>query len=222
MIKQIHLNECDSTQDVLKEQLNNSHDECILVSCEDQILGRGRGENNWSAMPGTICFSLNLKANPELSFTALEISVIFSKYFETKGKKLKLKWPNDLWDESGKKCGGILVQGSQNSLLAGIGFNIYSDQNEYGSIYETPFDFDKKALALELAQYILKHRILDKKNLQQEWLIRCGHLNQMVKITEGQENFEGVFQGLGDFGEAMVCIDGKSIRIFNGSLRVQS
>jgi BirA family biotin operon repressor/biotin-[acetyl-CoA-carboxylase] ligase len=223
MIKHVHVNECDSTQDLLKEQLNNQDAPAqILVSCENQISGRGRGENKWTTMPGTICLSLNIKPHREMSYTALEISVLVAKFFEQKGKHLKLKWPNDLWDENSKKCGGILVQGTSNTMLAGIGLNLFSSDDEFGSLYETSFEIDKKQWAAEIGEYIITHRIADTNDLRREWLERCGHLNQMVKITESSESFEGIFQGLGEHGEALVCTDGQISRIYNGSLRISS
>jgi biotin-[acetyl-CoA-carboxylase] ligase BirA-like protein len=221
MIKQIHLIDCDSTQDVLKEQLNShAASEQILVSCENQVAGRGRGENKWKAMPGTLCFSINIAPHPVMSFTAIELSVIIADFFENKNQKIQLKWPNDLWDKDGKKCGGILVQGSQNFLMAGIGINLFSDDDQFGGVFENAFGLDKKRLAQEIAEYIHANRIPDAKQLSSRWLVKCGHLNQMVKIIEGSDVTEGIFQGLGDFGEALICRDSKTIKIYNGSLRL--
>lgn len=220
MIKQIHVNECNSTQDLLKEQLSGtSTSDSILVSCENQTSGRGRGENKWQALPGTLCFSLNIKPHSVMSFTALELSVLVAKFFEQQGRTLKLKWPNDLWDSEFKKCGGILVQGSQNQLYAGIGINIYSGEKEYGSVYKTVQEFNKKELAHELAAFIISNRYENTNLLKKDWLLRCGHLNHMVTITENAERSEGIFQGLGEYGEAEVCINGQINRFFNGSLR---
>lgn len=221
MIRQIHLTDCDSTQDVLKEQLNGQDNkESLVVSCENQLAGRGRGDNKWTAMPGTLCLSMNLHAHEVMSYTAIELSVIIAEFFEAKGRKLKLKWPNDLWNEERKKCGGILVQGTQNTFIAGIGLNLFSTDPQFAGIFDSPFDFDKKTYALELAEYIHANRITDVKKLRNQWLLKCGHLNEMVRITEGSEVTEGIFQGLGDFGEALVCTDSKVQRIFNGSLRL--
>lgn len=223
MIKHIHLNDCDSTQELLKEQLNNqTGSEQILVSCENQISGRGRGENKWNSMPGTLCFSLNLKAHPVMSYTALEVSVIIARFFELKGKKLKLKWPNDLWNENSKKCAGILIQANQNVLLTGIGINLFSYDEEFGGVFPGAFEIDKKVWCLEIAEFIFNNRYQDLQTLRADWLSRCGHLNQLVKITEGNEVFEGVFQGLGEHGEAEVCSDGQINHIYNGSLRIIS
>jgi BirA family transcriptional regulator, biotin operon repressor / biotin---[acetyl-CoA-carboxylase] ligase len=221
MIRQIHLTDCDSTQDVLKEQLHSSSGgDTLLVSCENQTSGRGRGENTWKSMPGTLCFSMNLGPHQILSYTAIEIAVIISEFFLTKGKLLQLKWPNDLWNEKLLKCGGILVQGTQNNLLAGIGLNLFSHDPAFGGIFQEPFVVNKKEYALELASYIQDHRINETSVLRARWLLRCGHLNQMVRVTEGSDVIEGIFQGLGDFGEALIGTDNKVQKIYNGSLRV--
>lgn len=223
MIKQIHLIECNSTQDILKEQLSlTSSNESILVSCENQIQGRGRGENKWSAMPGTLCFSLNIKPHSVMSFTALELSVLVSRFFEKQNINLKLKWPNDLWNTDLKKCGGILVQGINNHMCAGIGLNLFSDENELGGIFSHKENFSKQELALSISEFILQNRYQDARSLQKDWLTRCGHLNQMVTITEGGERSEGIFQGLGDYGEALVCINSQTMKFFNGSLRLSN
>ncbi len=220
MIRHVHVNECDSTQDVLKEQLRSAAtDEGILVSCEHQTNGRGRGDNIWASMPGTLCFSLNLMPHPILSLTAIELAVIVTEFFSIKGRELRLKWPNDLWTEDRKKCGGILVQGGQANFLAGIGINMFSDLHDYGGIYEHPFAIEKMHLAREIAHFIHDHRIPDPDLLRQKWERRCGHLHSTVTITEGIEVNSGRFDGLGDYGEALLSHSGKQTRIYNGSLR---
>lgn len=221
MIRQLHLNECDSTQDVLKEQLTASgFMDKVLVSCENQTAGRGRGENKWISMPGTLCFSFNLEPHPVMSFTAIEISTIIALFFESRGITLKLKWPNDLWNSDSLKCGGILVQGHQSMLIAGVGINLFSQTPEFGGIYPAPVGIDKKELSLEIVTFIHANRLADSKKLTRLWLERCGHLNDIVRITEGEESFDGVFQGLGDYGEAIVCQNGQQKKIFNGTLRL--
>lgn len=222
MIRHIHVNECDSTQDLLKEQLKHNDQGQVLVSCENQKSGRGRGDHKWQAMPGTLCLSLNVRPHIVMSYTALELSVIVAMFFEHKGKELLLKWPNDLWNEHNKKCGGILVQGSNGLMMAGIGINLFSEDEDFGGIFEAPFEIDKKVWCRELTDYIHEHRFQNTNDLRREWLKRCGHLNQMVKVTEGTEVFEGIFQGLGEHGEAEICCDGQITRIYNGSLRLSS
>lgn len=222
MIRHVHVNECDSTQDMLKEQLKQDSSSSILISCENQISGRGRGDNQWKSMPGTLCFSLNIKPHAVMSYTAIELSVIIAKFFESKGRTLKLKWPNDLWDDRGRKCAGILVQGSQNQLLAGIGINLFSEDENYGGVFTAAFEIDKKVWSRELSEFILNNRYESTETLRKDWLTRCGHLNQMVRVTESGETLEGIFQGLGDHGEALICTDAQINHIYNGSLRMIS
>lgn len=221
MIRQFHLEECHSTQDVLKEQLARHESlESILVSCENQTSGRGRGENKWEMIPGGLCFSFNLTPHKMVSFTALELSVLIARYFESRGVKLFLKWPNDLWDKDLKKCGGILVQGAQNQYLAGVGLNLYSNQSKFGSVLSQEPTENKAGLALDLTEFIHQNRYSDSNVLSADWIQRCGHLNHMVSLTEGDLRSEGIFQGLGEFGEAIICVDAKPRRFFNGSLRL--
>lgn len=218
MIRQIHLYESDSTQNILKEQLSIKASETLVVSCDHQTKGKGRGEKKWISMTGSLCFSINLKPHPILSFTAMEISVILADFFLMKNRPLKLKWPNDVLSIDQKKCGGILVQGSNDQFITGIGINLFSDNQEFGGVYESEFFFDKKDLALEIAQYIIMNRISDTEDLKKRWLFLCGHLNKEVTILEGENKIVGTFKSIGDFGEALIYSEEKIHKIFNGSL----
>ena len=221
MIKQIHLEQCHSTQDVLKEQFKSEVEiETILVSCENQISGRGRGENNWICMKGTLCFSINIPPHPLMSFTAIELSVIISDYFESKNRSLLLKWPNDLWDMNQKKCAGILVQGNQKNLFAGVGINLFSNEIEFGGVFEEEHALDKKTIAKEISTFIMTHRIHDAEILKNKWLNRCGHLNKNVTIIEGEQKTTGNFIGIGEYGEALTETSFEIKKIYNGSLRI--
>lgn len=219
MIRQIHVDRCDSTQDILKEQLTqHPHDE-IMVSCEKQISGRGRGNNIWVDTEGTLCFSMGVPAHIKPSFTALEISLLVGKFFESKGTVLEMKWPNDLY-RNGKKCAGILIQNSGNQMMAGIGLNIFHEDSMYGGIFEAPFIFDKKALPLEIATYIKDHRYRETMQLISDWNQRCLHMNARVKIIEGDDIKTGVFRGLGEYGEALLENEQGLLSLYNGSLRL--
>jgi BirA family biotin operon repressor/biotin-[acetyl-CoA-carboxylase] ligase len=221
MIKQVHLDQCHSTQDVLKEQFNyEEENQIILVSCENQLSGRGRGENCWSSMKGTLCFSINIPPHPLMSFTAIELSVIIADYFEAKNVSLVLKWPNDLWDKNHKKCAGILVQGNQKNLIAGVGINLFSTQSEFGAVFDEEYLLNKKSLSQEIATFIVANRIYDVAILKTKWLDRCGHLNKEVTIFEGGQITTGKFIGLGEFGEALIETSFDIRKVFNGSLRI--
>lgn len=221
MIKQIHLKHCDSTQDILKEQLSATSHEGVLVSTDRQLKGKGRGSNSWEDLPGSLCFSLSLKPHPVTSLSALEVSLLIVDFFALKGKTLFLKWPNDLWTPEKKKCGGVLLQGSKDLYLAGIGLNLFSENAEYGGIFEEKSSLEKESLAAEISEFILTHRISEKETLQKRWLKACGHLDASVQIIEGDSRTLGVFKGIGEHGEAILETETGLAQFFNGSLRLR-
>lgn len=219
MIRQIHVDACESTQDLIKEQTPEGS-ETILVSTNSQQKGRGRGTNTWLETSGTVCFSLSLEPHRVLSFTALEISLLISRFFEIEGCKISLKWPNDLWDSQQLKCGGILIQGSGSNFFAGVGINLFSDRAEFGGVYREGFELDKKSWSLKIARYLIANRYSDTAQLKKDWEERCTHLGRRVSITENSEVSEGIFLGLGEAGEARLMTAHGTKNFYNGTLRI--
>jgi BirA family biotin operon repressor/biotin-[acetyl-CoA-carboxylase] ligase len=218
MVKYIHVDRCDSTQDLLKEQLIAHSENEFTISCEHQLQGRGRGSHVWEDTPGTLCFSMNITPHIKTTFTALEMSVLVCRFFEVEGNKLKLKWPNDIFTKHSKKCGGILVQNFQHQYLAGIGINLFYEGTNFGGVYDSSFQLDKKSWCRELSIFIRENRYTDTVALISDWQFRCAHINELVSIKEGDQEISGLFLGLGEYGEAMVQ-NGEGIhRLFNGSL----
>jgi biotin-(acetyl-CoA carboxylase) ligase len=70
-------------------------------------------------------------------------------------------------------------------------------------------------MPLEFVERYLSNSSQSVDAIRNEWLKRCVHLNRKVTITDGNEIFEGLFEGIGPHGEAI--IDKRSV--FNGSLR---
>lgn len=220
-MKHIHLDSCDSTQDYLKEQLTlSAEDDELLVTCETQTQGHGRNQNKWDPLPNSLYMSFILQSHPQVTWTAIELSVILSDYFLEKfGEELKLKWPNDIYDSAGKKCCGILIQQSSGKHIAGIGINLLSS-NEWGGIFHRiPTNISKREWCADIYQYIQQRRINDSLIVKDKFLKRCAHLNKFVTITEGEEKHSGIFSGLGDWGEAILKEGSEIHSVYNGSLR---
>jgi len=220
MEKFIHVDRCDSTQDLLKEQLTQLGNDELTISCEHQIKGKGRGNNTWEDSEGTFCFSMTIQPHVKTTFTALEISTLVADFFTAKGRVVKLKWPNDLITADGKKCGGILVQNFGQRYIAGIGLNLFQNPGEFGGVYETSFPIAKKSWAEELSSYIRAHRFQSTEALKARWTSYCWHLNRKVKITEGTEETSGTFEGIGVYGEALIKNESGLHQLYNGGLRL--
>lgn len=220
MEKFIHVDRCDSTQDLLKEQLTGNESQQLTISCELQRNGRGRGVKNWQDSSGTICFSMSIEPHVKQTFTALEISTIIAIFFQMKGRNIQLKWPNDLLNLDGKKCGGILVQSLGQTYMAGIGLNLFQESADFGGIYETSFELEKKYWSKELSEYIRANRFTQTEELIAKWNSYCAHMNKTVRICEGTEETIGEFMGLGPYGEAILKNVEDTHHLFNGSLRL--
>lgn len=219
MEKFIHVDRCDSTQDLLKEQLTHNPEDDFTVSCELQTKGRGRGVNAWQDGAGTLCLSINIPPHAEATFTALEISLLVTRFFEVEGSKLQLKWPNDILNKHAKKCAGILVQGAGNQYIAGIGVNLFYSGEDFGGVYDSSFTLDKKSWSKELSVFIRDNRYARTEDLIADWMMRCAHLNKHVRIIEGDHIHEGIFRGLGKHGEALLENEQGMHFHYNGSLR---
>lgn len=219
-MKHIHLNDCDSTQDYLKEQLKQGETSDVLISCENQIQGYGRSQKKWDNLSQSLFFSFTLLPHEKVTWTAIELAVTLTDYFAQKfGESLKLKWPNDIYDSEGKKCSGILVQQAQQKYIAGIGINLVKSENWGGVFSDEKYSFTKKEWCADLHDYIQNHRIPETDEIKKRWSERCIHMNLPVVVSEGSESIMGKFVGLGEWGEAVLDENGKPHHIYNGSLR---
>jgi len=215
MINHLKLSQCDSTQDELKRHFEVYQ----LISTERQIQGKGRGQNSWEHYTGALAFSFKAPAHPQLTWQALEVAVSLAQSIERLwGVRVDLKWPNDLYVQ-GKKCGGILLNHQSPWMLIGVGLNVLP----CGSAHWSSILTENRSWTSEDSHHWPHEMLRDYLNLtpmpaqliRQEWNRRCVHLNKMVTITDGAEVTQGLFEGLGEHGEAIVA--GK--RVFNGSLR---
>lgn len=213
MIKHLKLNSCESTQDELKRHLEVYN----LVSTHTQTQGVGRRENKWDCISGSLSFSFSCAPHPNLTWQSLEVAVCLQKFIEKKfEKKMMLKWPNDLINQN-LKCGGILLQQFDHKMLIGIGLNLLPNEN-WGSLQLKSIQLQESwyhQLPEDFTHYYLANSPMPIREIKQSWTENCAHMNKNVKLIEGQDIFEGLFQGLGSHGEAI--IGNKSF--YNGSLR---
>ena len=215
MLKHLRLVQCDSTQDELKR-----HSEVYsLVSTEAQNQGRGRGSHSWEHRPGALAFSFSAPAHPQLTWQALEVAVSLAESIESLwGVRVALKWPNDLY-LGGKKCGGILLQHQSPHMFIGVGLNVNPvSDSPWGSVLTAPIAWETQLCHDLPARFVNDYTLTHPRplaQLQEAWSERCAHLGRIVTITDGEEKTTGLFEGLGQHGEAIV--NGK--HVFNGSLR---
>jgi len=228
---QIHLEKCDSTQKYLKEHLAKLlvYDKNLLVSTSLQSNGIGRSGNRWDFFTNSLAFSFTLDPNEEKTLSSLEVGVLLVNFFAEKNiKDLSVKWPNDILNTMGEKCGGVLCQLIDNNLIVGIGLNFQNNDSEK-SDYKFPIgyinqDFSNhknfhKDLTEEIYRYILDHR-LSKEEVRSLWNEKNYFKDKLVTIEDGKNKVTGTFVGIGPMGEAIIKDEAsqKSHSFVTGSL----
>ncbi len=110
----------------------------LLVTCESQTAGRGRGNRSWLQQVGGLAFTVVLPLQNDALrgqsqgewprwwalWTGLCLQATAAKLVP--GGTCRLKWPNDLWID-GRKNAGILLEtlrGRPQVLAVGVGVNV--------------------------------------------------------------------------------------------------
>ena len=219
IIKHLRLESCDSTQNQLK--LQEPLETNVLISTLNQFSGKGRHSNEWIKQKYSLSFSFTMKPIDPLSWHSLQTSVLMRKWIlQEWNSEIKLKWPNDLVNLKGEKIGGLIHEHTHGVMIIGIGLNVFRDINDhYESLLTTLPQKNEHDLALECAQFQFKYSPLTPKEIKNNFESFCFHQNKQVSITENNQLIEGIFKGLGDWGEALIQTSEGEKKIYNVTLR---
>jgi len=110
----------------------------LLVTCDHQAAGRGRGERRWQQQIGGLAFSVVIDIGPQPGetaawstarqalplWTAVCLQETAAHYLPA--HRCQLKWPNDLMIDDRKNAGILLetVPGQSQRVIVGVGVNI--------------------------------------------------------------------------------------------------
>ncbi len=223
-----HFDQIPSTQTYLKShlaELQKNHSN-ILVSCDQQTEGHGRNNKIWNDSEGSVAFSFTLPTNDKPTLIPLFIALKVIDFFKAQNQLvLNVKWPNDLYYLN-KKCGGIICQQIDQTIVVGIGLNlmdvpstITDGNNQVGHLNLSKIEDFKKSLPSKIYSHILQSAF-DVFEIQNQFQENALYLNQIVTLHEDNQTEEGVFLGIGDIGEAIIKKDnGSLIKFYNGTLR---
>jgi BirA family biotin operon repressor/biotin-[acetyl-CoA-carboxylase] ligase len=194
----------DSTNQRLKEMEARNPSEGTLLLAEEQESGRGRWGRRWEAKLGqSLLFSLLLKPQQgSLGQLTPLVGLACAEALSLAG--LGLKWPNDLYVD-GKKLGGILLEGSPEYLIVGIGLNVSQEAGDF------PEELRESATSLRLAgaPSLSREALLSKlllsleenyrswkaegfKSVQKRWNDKALYMNQEVSTGSIQGRLLGL------------------------------
>lgn len=105
--------------------------EGTVVGADEQTAGQGRHGRSWhSEKDAGLYISVVLRPElPPAALTSLTLALGLATreaILDATGISCDLKWPNDLL-AGGKKCAGILAQGTPAAVIAGVGINVNQD-----------------------------------------------------------------------------------------------
>lgn len=157
--------ECESTNDLARRLAERGVPAGTWVSARRQTRGRGRSGRSWVSPPGEQAVFLSMVARLSArgagpgsgpapwTWVPLLAAVAAARACEpfAGGRRLEIKWPNDLWLDRAK-LGGILCEGALQSgfIVIGIGINCG----------DAPRGLDQPAAALECGPDPVRERLV--------------------------------------------------------------
>ena len=215
----------DSTNTKAKQLAEEGYPAGTLVVAEQQKAGRGRRGRSWESPQGAgIFMTLLLKPGIEPNnasmltlVTALAVSDAITKQT---GRPAAIKWPNDIVMNGKKVCGILTEMSAQidyvNYIVIGIGINVHNESfpeelSEMAtSLYlETREHLNRAALIEEIWEnferyYAVFLKTQDLSGLVREYDAHLVNRNQVVKVLDPNEPFEGRARGITPRGELIV------------------
>jgi len=153
-----------STNDVAMNLINNKTKKSGCVFSEIQTKGRGTKGKEWVSTLGNLFASIffPLKNNyPPFSEFSVINSVIIADLIKEycKGKKISIKWPNDIFVDGKKICGilqEVITFDETKFLIVGIGINVLfnPDINKPYKATNIFFETGKKPAIIELINFL--------------------------------------------------------------------
>ena len=207
--------EVESTNDLLKAVVRESHYNGLVVFAKSQRRGKGREGRTWTAPTDSsiLCSALiHLEGKTaELAGTiSLVCAVAVAKaLIHTFQIPVRIKWPNDIYLEK-RKLGGILIESSQIrpnevAFILGIGINLTQQSDDFplelhdlatsvAQILGRSIEPSEKIL---LARQLIKElddqlEIMLRKNFDQlrhDWLHLAGGPDRPVIVTRQNQTF---------------------------------
>jgi len=226
-----------STNSYLVEQSQNNAPSGYICFAEHQTAGKGRRGRQWVSPYGSnIYVSLlwrfqqgGIAGTAGLSL-AMGVAVIRALK-QHNIHDVGLKWPNDIYSQ-GKKLGGILIEVSGEAdgpcaAVIGLGLNLFLPEIQAQSITQAWTDLTKitgenPLFRNELAGIVLDHMLsitnefetAGIKTYLDEWRSYDCLKGQLATLFIGQQQVEGIVEGIDDNGLLLIKRPDGSIQAF--------
>jgi len=222
---EIH-DQIDSTNRYLVERSQHNGLSGSVCFAEHQTAGKGRRGRQWVSPYGSNIYLSILwrfqQGPAAISGLSLAIGVaVIRALKQHQISDIGLKWPNDIYSQ-GKKLGGILVEVSGEtdgpcSAVIGLGLNLFLPETQAEGITQAWTDLSKltgqsQLSRNQLAGILLNHLLpviaeYESVGIQaylDEWRSYDCLFGKSATLFIGQQQFEGIVQGIDDSGMLLI------------------
>ena len=214
----------DSTNLEAMRQAKAGAAEGLCIVAREQTRGRGRLDRTWQSPPDAGLY-LSLILRPKVAMNAwplitlMAALAVYDALMKSCDLRADIKWPNDLCVKDRKLC-GILAEAVDTApgpaAVVGIGINLSSEilpmvPTEATSVESVTGQRPDRELILQellksiTERYDLLHGEAGGEHTIREW---CAHssyaMGRRVRVTLGEESFEGTTRGLESDGALRV------------------
>ncbi|MCQ2240214.1 biotin--[acetyl-CoA-carboxylase] ligase [Treponema sp.] len=216
-----HFAETDSTMiqgRIAAEECKNG--ELKVITADIQNKGQGHADHKWTTTRGSLACTIVSKESISLAEShrfVMACQIAAAKALqETSGRKIFVRWPNDIWTEKGK-AGGILDDLSStgsftNWINLGLGLNLSVKPKLSGTDFI--FDGDKKVLRKDILKKIIENLKAEIKSakennsdLEKQWNLFCPDIGKSFKVKDSEKTY--LFKGINSYGWAVTECNGQ-------------
>jgi BirA family biotin operon repressor/biotin-[acetyl-CoA-carboxylase] ligase len=229
-----------STNQVLKELMEEGLGNGTLVTAKVQTAGRGRLDRTWESPEGGLWMSILLELDDSFDINRIGlISLIAGSSVTTAilmefGVDAGVKWPNDVLI-SGRKVCGILAEmhifQDKRFVILGIGINAnnkmtnaydFSDSStsiceEFGKKVEMSVLENTILEELDFRMELLKNAVFDK--ILEDWRELSVTLGRRVNVVTPSGEIRGLAKDIDIDGSLLIDMDGRIEKVLVGDCR---
>jgi BirA family biotin operon repressor/biotin-[acetyl-CoA-carboxylase] ligase len=234
-VRLIAYEELASTNDASKLLVEEGERGPLWVVAQRQTKGRGRHGRTWISPPGNLYASLILSGEfsanlaPQLGFVAGVAAMDALREASRAGKRLALKWPNDLLLDRGK-LGGVLLDGvaaptgdprvpTRAVAIVGVGINCASAPEGMPYPARALSELGGDAPSAPEVFRLLSDAFVAALDtwadgegfaaIRQSWLSHAAGLGELVRIAlTRDEELRGLFKSIDAGGRLVVACEG--------------
>ncbi|MEA1990386.1 MAG: biotin--[acetyl-CoA-carboxylase] ligase [Pseudomonadota bacterium] len=212
----ISLENVDSTSRFLKDYVSeNRPNTPLFCTTKNQTAGYGQQKRNWITNEKSAIFSLAYPLDKDYVLSGLVslhiASLLHQTLSELTAETLYLKWPNDIFNDSGKVAGILIeqvIKKDYRAFIIGIGIN--RDLSKATPLSEGSSSVKHFDLEVFFQNFFEKIQHSELQNYSQSELSHYWQLNDLFKIDETVKLIapdmeeQGVYLGVNQQGQAVI------------------